>query len=352
MTFVSDRGETAQTMSAEEALSGRPIRSLMLAVRKPVAGIDRQPYTLSGAAGRYSGGRRTGVAVLGSYLILDVTNELPPLSSDDLRNRVEVELLAKNNAPVFWRVLFEASDELMVDGDQQHYVVNRQTGIDRLVNAREGLATIDRIVAEFFDAWTSFVVGLRSDNLILRGDLLEEGLTDAERIGPSSDEVAISISDIKAMIARNTERAMAGTPTGEFSPASAWATLLSGEHVATPDRQSAWPPVGVAEGLWSWPVGYRPPPPSPPANPPPPSRIPPPSANPPPPTAPSGTTVGAAAEPSPLAPGEQVEHRTFGRGVVISSTGSGEDEQAEINFDDGGTKVLQVAWAPLIRLEN
>lgn len=49
-------------------------------------------------------------------------------------------------------------------------------------------------------------------------------------------------------------------------------------------------------------------------------------------------------------PGQKVEHATFGRGIVLNSTGSGDDEQVTVAFDGEGIKKLDVALAGLRRV--
>jgi DNA helicase-2/ATP-dependent DNA helicase PcrA len=46
-------------------------------------------------------------------------------------------------------------------------------------------------------------------------------------------------------------------------------------------------------------------------------------------------------------PGEKVMHLQFGRGIVLNSTGMGDEEQVTIAFDDHGLKKLQVGYAKL-----
>jgi DNA helicase-2/ATP-dependent DNA helicase PcrA len=81
---------------------------------------------------------------------------------------------------------------------------------------------------------------------------------------------------------------------------------------------------------------------------------------------PSGRTYGsrareraAAREPSPprdlahlagLKAGDDVEHATFGEGVVIEIRGEGEKTEVTVRFRDKGTKHLSLAWAPLKKL--
>ena len=48
--------------------------------------------------------------------------------------------------------------------------------------------------------------------------------------------------------------------------------------------------------------------------------------------------------------GDDVEHPTFGEGVIIDIEGSGEKAEATIRFRDVGTKHLALAWAPLKKL--
>ncbi len=49
-------------------------------------------------------------------------------------------------------------------------------------------------------------------------------------------------------------------------------------------------------------------------------------------------------------PGQKVKHSAFGRGIVLNSTGSGEDEQVTVAFDSEGIKKLDVALANLERV--
>jgi DNA helicase-2/ATP-dependent DNA helicase PcrA len=78
---------------------------------------------------------------------------------------------------------------------------------------------------------------------------------------------------------------------------------------------------------------------------------------------PEGRTFGsrpAAAERTPaprssgllpeLRVGDDVEHATFGEGVVLEITGSGEKTEVTVRFKDRGTKHLALAWAPLKKL--
>ena len=48
--------------------------------------------------------------------------------------------------------------------------------------------------------------------------------------------------------------------------------------------------------------------------------------------------------------GDDVEHPSFGEGVIINIEGSGEKAEATIRFRDVGTKHLALAWAPLKKL--
>ena len=48
--------------------------------------------------------------------------------------------------------------------------------------------------------------------------------------------------------------------------------------------------------------------------------------------------------------GDDVEHPSFGEGVIIDIEGSGEKAEATIRFRDVGTKHLALAWAPLKKL--
>ena len=48
--------------------------------------------------------------------------------------------------------------------------------------------------------------------------------------------------------------------------------------------------------------------------------------------------------------GDDIEHPTFGEGVIIEIRGSGEKAEATIRFRLVGTKHLSLAWAPLKKL--
>lgn len=48
--------------------------------------------------------------------------------------------------------------------------------------------------------------------------------------------------------------------------------------------------------------------------------------------------------------GDDVEHPSFGEGVVIQLSGEGERAEVTIRFRDAGTKHLALAWAPLTRI--
>ena len=49
--------------------------------------------------------------------------------------------------------------------------------------------------------------------------------------------------------------------------------------------------------------------------------------------------------------GDDVEHPSFGAGVIIDISGADEKAEATINFAGVGTKHLALAWAPLKRIE-
>ena len=46
-------------------------------------------------------------------------------------------------------------------------------------------------------------------------------------------------------------------------------------------------------------------------------------------------------------PGDMVEHRKFGKGMILSVTPSGNDVKLEIVFDEVGTKSLMGSFAKL-----
>ena len=62
---------------------------------------------------------------------------------------------------------------------------------------------------------------------------------------------------------------------------------------------------------------------------------------------PAPRTAGRLPE---LRVGDDVEHATFGEGVVLEITGSGEKTEVTVRFKDRGTKHLALAWAPLKKL--
>ena len=45
--------------------------------------------------------------------------------------------------------------------------------------------------------------------------------------------------------------------------------------------------------------------------------------------------------------GDDVEHPTFGEGVIIEIRGQGDSAEATVSFPGVGTKHLALAWAPL-----
>ena len=48
--------------------------------------------------------------------------------------------------------------------------------------------------------------------------------------------------------------------------------------------------------------------------------------------------------------GDDVEHPSFGEGVIVEVRGQGDKAEATIRFRDAGTKHLSLAWAPLKRI--
>ena len=72
-----------------------------------------------------------------------------------------------------------------------------------------------------------------------------------------------------------------------------------------------------------------------------------------------GPTVGAAPQPRPAAgkkpafkPGDKVEHKVFGRGVVLKATPAAGDTIVEIQFEKAGIKKTMANYAPLTLLEG
>ena len=47
--------------------------------------------------------------------------------------------------------------------------------------------------------------------------------------------------------------------------------------------------------------------------------------------------------------GDDVEHPSFGEGVIIQIRGEGDKAEATIRFASVGTKHLSLAWAPLTK---
>ena len=51
-----------------------------------------------------------------------------------------------------------------------------------------------------------------------------------------------------------------------------------------------------------------------------------------------------------FAPGDQVEHRAWGRGSVLKSTMTRTDEEIIVKFDRVGMKILAVSLAPIVKV--
>jgi len=49
-------------------------------------------------------------------------------------------------------------------------------------------------------------------------------------------------------------------------------------------------------------------------------------------------------------PGDQVEHRSWGRGRVLKSTMTRTDEEIIVKFDRVGMKILAVSLAPIVKV--
>ncbi|HSO94215.1 MAG TPA: hypothetical protein VLS53_07095, partial [Candidatus Dormibacteraeota bacterium] len=49
------------------------------------------------------------------------------------------------------------------------------------------------------------------------------------------------------------------------------------------------------------------------------------------------------------APGDNVEHRTWGKGKVLKSTMTRTDEEIIVKFDKVGMKILAVSLAPIVK---
>jgi len=49
-------------------------------------------------------------------------------------------------------------------------------------------------------------------------------------------------------------------------------------------------------------------------------------------------------------PGDQVEHRSWGRGSVLKSTMTRTDEEIIVKFDRVGMKILAVSLAPIVKV--
>jgi DNA helicase-2/ATP-dependent DNA helicase PcrA len=50
------------------------------------------------------------------------------------------------------------------------------------------------------------------------------------------------------------------------------------------------------------------------------------------------------------APGDSVEHRTWGKGKVLKSTMTRTDEEIIVKFDKVGMKILAVSLAPIVKV--
>jgi DNA helicase-2/ATP-dependent DNA helicase PcrA len=50
------------------------------------------------------------------------------------------------------------------------------------------------------------------------------------------------------------------------------------------------------------------------------------------------------------APGDTVEHRSWGRGTVLKSTMTRTDEEIIVKFGKVGMKILAVSLAPIVRV--
>ena len=56
-------------------------------------------------------------------------------------------------------------------------------------------------------------------------------------------------------------------------------------------------------------------------------------------------TVSSHQETAGVKAGMRIEHRSFGRGIVLSVEGTGENTKARVEFDDGGVKQLLIKYA-------
>jgi DNA helicase II / ATP-dependent DNA helicase PcrA len=64
-----------------------------------------------------------------------------------------------------------------------------------------------------------------------------------------------------------------------------------------------------------------------------------------------GEPAGArGAEALGLKIGDDVEHDTFGEGVIIDLEGTGDKTEAVVNFRGVGEKRLLLSWAPLTKI--
>ena len=61
----------------------------------------------------------------------------------------------------------------------------------------------------------------------------------------------------------------------------------------------------------------------------------------------TGSAIRSADE---LAPRERVKHDVFGKGVVVSSSGSGSDTQVTVAFVGEGVKRLMLSFAPIEKI--
>jgi DNA helicase-2/ATP-dependent DNA helicase PcrA len=48
--------------------------------------------------------------------------------------------------------------------------------------------------------------------------------------------------------------------------------------------------------------------------------------------------------------GDDVRHNTFGEGVILDVSGSGDKTEVLVRFPDAGEKRLLLSWAPLEKL--
>lgn len=173
---------------------------------------------------------------MGAWLHLDITDAIEPPSRRDPAGteaffaRTEAELEAKNRAPLFWRLMFHPDDG-GPESDGGHgdpwYITTRATALDRLSTVRPTLAGADDgFLVELFDAWVAALGRCTAANVMLRGDLLVEGLGGWEVLAPTSEQIGedlrwVDAATPTAAVAACTADAVAGAQVcSDHAPAA------------------------------------------------------------------------------------------------------------------------------------